>query len=55
MWESRVLCEISKPLWKSVGDFHCGVISTAVGDHPGSQPAATDRSAAIGGWATWTL
>jgi hypothetical protein len=31
MWESRVLCEISKPRWKSFCDFHGGGISTAVG------------------------
>jgi hypothetical protein len=30
MWESRVLCEISKRLWKSFCDFHGRVISTAV-------------------------
>jgi hypothetical protein len=29
MWESRVLCEISKLLWKSFCDFHRSVISTA--------------------------
>src|SRR5688572_19555575 len=29
MWESRVLCEISKLLWKSFSDFHRSVISTA--------------------------
>jgi hypothetical protein len=29
MWESRVLCEISKLLWKSFCDFHGSVISTA--------------------------
>jgi hypothetical protein len=35
MWKSRVLCEISKRLWKSVCDFHNRVISTAAsrGDH----------------------
>ena len=27
MWESRVLCEISKRLWKSFCDFHSRVIS----------------------------
>ena len=31
MWESRVLCEISKPRWKSFCDFHGGGMSTAVG------------------------
>jgi hypothetical protein len=30
MWESRVLCEISKRLWKSFCDFHRRVISIAV-------------------------
>ena len=30
MWESRVLCEISKRLWKSLCDFHRRGISTAV-------------------------
>ena len=30
MWESRVLCEISKRRWKSVCDFHGRAISTAV-------------------------
>jgi hypothetical protein len=29
MWESRVLCEISKLRWKSFCDFHRSVISTA--------------------------
>ena len=29
MWESRVLCEISKHLWESFCDFHRSVISTA--------------------------
>jgi hypothetical protein len=29
MWESRVLCEISKRLWKSFCDFHSRVISIA--------------------------
>jgi hypothetical protein len=29
MWESRVLSEISKLLWKSIGDFHGSGISTA--------------------------
>jgi len=29
MWESRVLCEISKRLWKSFCDFHRRVISIA--------------------------
>lgn len=29
MWESRVLCEISKLLWKSFCDFRRSVISTA--------------------------
>jgi len=29
MWESRVLCEISKRLRKSFCDFHRRVISTA--------------------------
>jgi len=27
MWESRVLCEVSKRLWKSFCDFHGRVIS----------------------------
>jgi hypothetical protein len=27
MWESRVVCEISKRLWKSWCDFHSRVIS----------------------------
>ena len=31
MWESRVLCEISKFLWKSFCDFHGNDISTAAG------------------------
>ena len=30
MWESRVLCEISKSLWKPLWGFHSDVISTAV-------------------------
>ena len=30
MWESRVLCEISKSLWKPFLGFHRDVISTAV-------------------------
>jgi DNA-binding IclR family transcriptional regulator len=30
MWESRVLCETSKRLWKSFCDFHSRAISTAV-------------------------
>jgi len=30
MWESRVLCEISKSLWKPFCGFHSDVISTAV-------------------------
>ena len=30
MWESRVLCEISKSLWKPLWGFHRDVISTAV-------------------------
>ena len=30
MWESRVLCEISKSLWKPFSGFHGDVISTAV-------------------------
>src|SRR5713226_3982559 len=30
MWESRVLCEISKSLWKPFCGFHRDVISTAV-------------------------
>ena len=30
MWESRVLCEISKSLWKPVCGFHRDDISTAV-------------------------
>lgn len=29
MWESRVLCEISKVRWESVWDFHGTAISTA--------------------------
>jgi hypothetical protein len=29
MWESGVLCEISKPLWKPFWGFHSGGISTA--------------------------
>ena len=29
MWEARVLCELSKPLWESFFDFHRGVISMA--------------------------
>ena len=29
MWESRVLCEISKSLWESFCDFHRNAISTA--------------------------
>ena len=29
MWESRVLCEISKLLWESFCDFHRSVISIA--------------------------
>jgi len=30
MWESRVVCEISKSLWKPFLGFHRDVISTAV-------------------------
>ena len=30
MWESRVLCEISKSLWKPFCGFHGDAISTAV-------------------------
>jgi len=30
MWKSRVLCEISKRLWKSFFDFHRRGISIAV-------------------------
>ena len=30
MWESRVLCEIPKSLWKPLLGFHRDVISTAV-------------------------
>ena len=30
MWESRVLCEISKSLWEPLLDFHRDAISTAV-------------------------
>ena len=30
MWESRVLCEISKSLWKPFCGFHRDVISTVV-------------------------
>lgn len=30
MWESRVLCEISKSLWKPCCGFHGDAISTAV-------------------------
>ena len=30
MWESRVLCEISKSLWKPFRGFHGDAISTAV-------------------------
>jgi len=29
MWESRVLCEISKRRWKSFCDFHGRVISNS--------------------------
>jgi hypothetical protein len=32
MWESRVLCEISKSLWKPFCGFHRDVISTAIFD-----------------------
>jgi hypothetical protein len=35
MWESRVLCEISKRRWKSFCDFHGRDISTAVRDRVG--------------------
>jgi hypothetical protein len=38
MWESRGLCEISKPVWKSVSDFHAGAISTAVRDRAATWP-----------------
>ena len=60
MWESRVLCEISKRLWKSFCDFHGGGISTAVcrceqetgrGERSSTVPAAAGGaigSAAIG-------
>ena len=30
MWESRVLCEISKSLWKPFSGFHSDVISTSI-------------------------
>jgi len=30
MWESRVLCEISKSLWEPFCGFHGDAISTAV-------------------------
>ena len=30
MWESRVLCEISKSLWEALFAFHRDGISTAV-------------------------
>ena len=43
MWESRVLCEISKSLWKSVCDFHESGISTAVFTVAMTSPAA-DRA-----------
>ena len=38
MWESRVLCEISKLLWKSFCDFHRSVISTAASSFESSPP-----------------
>jgi hypothetical protein len=40
MWESRVLCEISKRLWKSFCDFHRRAISTAVFGASTDSPAA---------------
>ena len=44
MWESRVLCEISKRLWKSFCDFHGRAISTA----DDLQAAAARRSRSAG-------
>ena len=38
MWESRVLCEISKSLWKPFWGFHRDVISTAVWPFPLVRP-----------------
>ena len=49
MWESRVLCEISKPRWKSFCDFHGGDISTAAAgasEDPESRRAKLDRRSA---------
>ncbi len=43
MWESRVLCEISKSLWKPVCGFHRDGISTAVFTVALTSPAA-DRA-----------
>jgi hypothetical protein len=36
MWESRVLCEISKSVWESFCDFRGDVISTARRRHDSS-------------------
>jgi hypothetical protein len=36
MWESRVLCEISKSLWESFCDFHRDGISIARRRHDSS-------------------
>src|SRR5262245_48739510 len=48
MWESRVLCEISKFLWKSFCDFHRNVISTAACEFSNSPPQSSD----FGGYLT---
>ena len=41
MWESRVLCEISKALWKPFCGFHSAAISTAV---PGARSVGCIRT-----------
>jgi hypothetical protein len=47
MWESRVLCEISKRRWESFCDFHGRVMSTAgSGLRIASLIQATDRAGA---------
>src|SRR5947208_7460245 len=43
MWESRVLCEISKSLWKPFCGFHRDVISIAIFD---GAPDRADRGEA---------
>jgi hypothetical protein len=41
MWESRVLCEISKSLWKPFLGFQRDVISTAVSRSRSPRPTCT--------------